>query len=219
MTSRVVVVEDDARFSEALVTALRATPDLEPVGAFRSIEQLRAGARSTPGLLERAHLCVMDLELPGESGLDGIRMLKRAHPHLSVVVCTVFEEPSTLLEAICAGADGYLLKRTRLPELLAQLRLVGQGGAPLSAGVARRLLNVVRRMDLDEGPAPTRVGLSEREQEVLRHLVDGLSYKQVAAELDVSTETVRTYIKRLYKKLQVHSVAEAVSKAIRHRLV
>jgi DNA-binding NarL/FixJ family response regulator len=165
----------------------------------------------------------MDLQLPEMSGIEATRRLKEIVPGLAVVALTVFEEPATILEAICAGVDGYLLKTTPVAELMAQLKVVATGGSPLTPGVARSLMEIMRRMGSGRAPgeaeAPTRLDLSAREQDVLRCLVRGLSYKQAADEMKISLDTVRTYVRNIYRKLQVHSVAQAVGRAIHERLV
>ena len=170
------------------------------------------------------HVVLMDLELPGINGIEATRRLKKNFPQLAIVVLTVFEEPTTILEAISAGADGYLLKRTTAPELLSQLRTIVSGGAPLTAIVARKVLDLLRVNDKGtprkaSSSGPAKLDLTEREQEVLQCLVRGLSYKQCADHLGISVDTVRTHIRAVYKKLQVHSVAEAVARAIREKLV
>ena len=136
---------------------------------------------------------------------------------------TMFEEPATILEAISAGADGYLLKRTKSRELLDQLRSIASGGAPLTSGVAKTILDLLRssgrnRLDPAASP-PGGLNLTEREHEVLRCLVNGCSYQETADELGITIHTVRFHIKGIYGKLQVHSVAEAVRRAVRERLV
>ncbi len=141
-----------------------------------------------------------------------------------MVVLTVFEEPATVLEAICAGADGYMLKRVPPDELLEQVRAVVAGGSPITAGVARTVLALLRRMGSEAPPArvpasPSRLTLSDREQEVLRGLVQGMAYKQVAERMQLSIDTVRSHVRSVYRKLQVHNVAEAVGRAIREGLV
>ena len=165
----------------------------------------------------------MDLELPGIDGIEATRRLKALDPGVPVVALTVFEEPATILEAIGAGIDGYLLKKSSVVELLTLLRSILGGGAPLTPAVARTLLDVVRnqpaaRADPDQVKT-ARLDLSPREQDVLRGLVRGLGYKQIADADGTSLDTVRTHVRNIYRKLQVHSVAQAVGRAIRERLV
>lgn len=222
LSIRVAVVEDNVAFRRSLELVLSHTPGFGLAGAFGSVPAMERAIAEGPALAAAWSVALMDLDLPGVSGIEGIRRLKRALPRLPVVVCTVFEEPATIIDAIGAGADGYLLKGASLPALLEQLAVVVEGGASLSAPVARTLLQLVRQ---ERAPGasplaePARLDLTERERQVLRGLVDGLSYKQVADQLGISTNTARTHIKALYRKLQVQNVAEAVSRAIRQRLV
>jgi len=219
---RVAVVEDDARYRASLETLLGNADGFGLAASFGTplglLGEAEGAARS--GAAPGWDLVVMDLQLPGMDGAEATRRLKRLHPAIPVVVLTVFEDPSTILDAICAGADGYLLKRTRAPEILEQLRSVARGGAPLTARVARTVLDLLRSETPEEGeraPIPA-LELTGRERDVLRCLVAGLSYKQVAADLAIGAETVRSHVKSVYRKLQVHNVAEAVSRAIRERL-
>ncbi len=219
MSVRVAIVEDQASFRQALELVLAHTPGFELAGSFPSVEELTRALDDPRALARRWDVVVMDLDLPGASGLEGTRRVKRRSPDTAVLVCTVFEEAATLVEAIGAGADGYVVKGAPLDTLLEQVRTVAHGGGILSATVARTLLEVVRGQAADAGPAPARLDLTDRERDVLRCLVDGMSYKQAADALDVSPNTVRTHVKALYRKLQVQNVAEAVSRAIRQRLV
>jgi DNA-binding NarL/FixJ family response regulator len=221
MAITVVIAEDQARYRDGLKTLLTHQPDFDVVRTWESaVPMLRhARAAHARGKPPPADLILTDIEMPGMSGIEATRELKALWPELSVIVLTVFEEPATILEAICAGVDGYLLKTISAKELLAQLRAITGGGAPMSGGVAKTVLQLLRDHGTPTGVAPSRLELSDREQEVLRCLVRGSSYKQVAADLGISLDTVRTHIRKLYKKLQVHSVAEAVSRAIREGLV
>ena len=221
MTARVATVEDDARYRSSLEALLRLSPGVELAGSFGSPAEALAQVEARPG--PAWDLVLMDLELPGMSGIEATRRIKHALPETRVVVLTVFEDPPTILEAICAGADGYLTKDTPPGELLEQIRAVLAGGAPLTAAVAGTVIELVRRLG---GGAPTGgdggargFALTSREQDVLRGLTTGLAYKQIAAELDISLDTVRTHVRRIYGKLQVHSVAEAVTRALREGLV
>lgn len=213
---RVLFVEDDPRYRSSVETLLKHAPDFELAAAFGLAEPALRWAVGNAW-----DLAVMDLQLPDASGIEAIRSLKAAVPDRPVVALTVFEEPSTILQAICAGADGYMLKRSTAPELLRQLRAAAEGGAPLTSGVARTVLNLVRQNlpSAPTKPGPSRLDLTEREQEVLRCLVDGLAYKEAAERLDVSIDSVRTHVRGIYRKLQVHSVGAAVSRALRDGLV
>lgn len=220
---RVVAIEDDARYRASLETLLRHAPPFRFVRAFASPEPVLRSLRtaSREGRPAGFDLALMDLQLPEMSGVEATRRIKELFPHLRVVALTVYESRSAILEAICAGADGYLLKRTPAGRLVEQLRTVLAGGAPLSPGVARTVLEFVRREDSRQGPAS---GLDEphltpREEDVLSCLVTGMSYKQVARHLDISLDTVRFHIRNVYGKLQVRNVAQAVSRALRDGLV
>jgi DNA-binding NarL/FixJ family response regulator len=212
----VVVVEDDPRYRASLATLLTHAKGFRFGGAYDSAVAALAELES---LASPPRLVLMDLDLPGMRGSEATRRLKKKWPEILVVVVTVFEEPAPILEAICAGADGYLLKRTAPAELLEQLRIVAAGGSPLTAGVAKTVLHLLRGQEEPSRAAEDTTGLSERERDVLRGLVDGLAYKQVADRLGISIDTVRTHVRGLYRKLQVHSVAEAVTRALRERLI
>ncbi|MFW6078073.1 MAG: response regulator [Gemmatimonadota bacterium] len=225
MSINVVAIEDDRRYRASLETLFGHAPDFTLIASFDSavdaVERADDGAPGGP--IPRWDLVLVDLELPSMHGIEAIRRLKAALPQTAVVALTVFEEPKTVLEAICAGADGYLVKRTAPDDLLAELRVVMRGGAPLSSGVARTVLNLLRGSsdapDGEGGASPARLDLTDRQREVLRCLVQGMSYRRAARHLGISVETVRSHVKRIYAKLQVHSAAQAVSKAIRERLI
>ncbi len=225
MSLRVAIIEDDARYRGSLEKLFSCSPGFDlaasyssPLPALERAESLVAAGQHMPW-----DVVVMDLEMPRMSGIEATRRLKELDPRQRIVVLTVFEHPATILEAICAGADGYLLKRARAAELLNGLQAVSSGGSPLTPDVARRVLDLVREtqtgVESRAGGGPRRLNLTEREQQVLRGLVEGLSYKQVADLLGISLGTVRTHITAIYRKLQVHSVAEAVGSALRRRLV
>ena len=214
-TVRVATVEDDPRYRSSLETLIRVANDFELDGAFGSPTEALAEFERRG---RAPDLVLMDLELPELSGVECTRRLKALFPEVLVVVLTVFEDRGRLVEAITAGADGYLLKRTPAPQLLEQLRSVLAGGSPLSAGVARTVLEIVRQLEPRRG-GPSEVELTGRERDVLSCLVQGMSYKAVARELDISIDTVRSHIRSVYRKLQVNNVAEAVGRALREGLV
>jgi DNA-binding NarL/FixJ family response regulator len=218
---RVVTIEDDPQYRSSLELLFRRSGDFDLAGSFDSPAAALACLDDTEHPPDW-QLVLMDVDLPGMDGITCTRRVKQRLPGTAVVVLTVFEERTTIVEAICAGADGYLLKRTSAADLLAQLRAIAQGGAPLSAGVARTVLDLVRRLGpahADGAGAAERFALTDRELDVLRCLVQGMSYKRTAHHLDISLDTVRSHIRSVYSKLQVHSVAEAVSRALREQIV
>jgi DNA-binding NarL/FixJ family response regulator len=219
-----VAVEDDSRYRSSLEVLLRHSTDFVLEESFAApaaaLERLALSATGT-GSPPEWDLVLMDLDMPGMSGVECTRRFKAALPDVPVVVLTVFEDRANILAAICAGADGYLLKRTPADGLLLQLRAVLAGGSPLSAGVAKTVLDAVRQVNAATGTSATPGGveLTEREREVLACLVRGMSYKAVARSLGISIDTVRSHIRGVYGTLQVHSVAAAVSRAVREGLV
>lgn len=225
--TRVAIVEDHAEFRETLREFLAHLPDFEPVATFGAAESAidearrRTESRSDLGW----DLLLMDVELPRMNGIEATRRLRVVSPELPIVVLTVFESPRVILDAIAAGASGYLLKKTGARELTACLRSVIEGGAPLSPAVAATLLEFVRRTAAREGgraqdgPDPRRLDLTPRESDVLRCLADGRTYAGAAARLGISESTVRVHVRGIYRKLQVHSVAAAVRIAIESGMV
>ena len=222
---RVAVVEDDAAYRHGLEELFQNASGFTLAASFGAAEAALLALQRSQEQTDAVpwDLVLMDVGLPRMSGVDATRQLKRLAPGILVVVLTVFEQPGTILQAICAGADGYLLKKVPAAELLAQLRIVAAGGAALTSQVARQVLDMLRRSangGLNRfGSVPVQLDLTTREQDVLRGLVQGLTYKQVAERLGIGLDTVRTHVRGVYRKLQVHSVASAVSRAIQEGLV
>jgi two-component system nitrate/nitrite response regulator NarL len=214
MSCRVVVFEDDPVYRASILLALRTLPRFRVIADHESpleaIEDLERGES-----LE-ADLALMDLEMPDLDGISATRRLKAIAPGVKVVVLTAFDDAPRILQAICAGADGYVVKRASHEELGEHLHTVLDGGAPLTTGVARTVLDLLRDRRVAKATGPA---LSPREHQVLVGFVDGKSYKQVAGDLEITIDTVRTYVRTLYKKLQVNSVSAAVSRALREGLV
>ena len=158
----------------------------------------------------------MDIGLPGKSGIEGIRLLKESYPELVLVVLTVFDDDRRIFEAICAGASGYLLKKTPAPRLIQGIRDAAAGGAPMSPEIAARVIALFRQTR----PAPPEDhDLTPHEVRVLKLLVDGHNYKTAAVELSVSVNTISFHMRRIYEKLHVHTKSEAVAKALRDQIV
>jgi DNA-binding NarL/FixJ family response regulator len=228
MDLSVVILEDDPRYRHSLEMLFNNAPGFRFGASFGSAHAMlqELENRERAGQNPSWQLALVDIELPGINGIEATRHLKKHLPTLTVVMLTVFEDPTVILEAITAGADGYLLKKTSAPELLSQLKAIASGGSPLTPDVARTVLSLLREKtpkrisgQFFRNVSPTKLDLTEREHAVLQALVKGLSYKQVGLQLNISIDTVRTHIRAVYRKLQVHSVAEAVARAIREKLV
>jgi DNA-binding NarL/FixJ family response regulator len=222
----VVVVEDDPKYRTYLEALLRYSGDLVFVRAFDRAEAILAYVERMPAQRRLADwdLALIALELNGAAGLACVRALKKAFPEAGVVVLSLRDDAPSVLDALRNGADGYLLKHTSADRLLAELRTIHAGGAPLSAEVSRAVLRALRengaKLGTDGNPVPPSCyDLTPRELEVLRCLARGCSYKGTARELGIGVETVRTHVRSLYPKLGVHSAAQAVSCAIRHSLL
>jgi len=220
-TLRIATVEDDPRYRNSLALLLRGLPRFAHVASHASAEPLLQAARKARllGMPMPWDVVLTDMGLPDVDGVALTAELKKLFPQIRVVVLTVFDEPGKVLAAICAGADGYLLKSSTSDELVDQLELVVRDGAPLSSALAGTVLRLVRQSHGERAGAaqlPRDLGLTQRQIDVLRGLVDGKSYREIGERLDISLDTVRSHIRQIYSSLQVHSVAEAVSYALRH---
>lgn len=202
MAITVCIVEDDSGFRNGLIRLLSRTPDFKCLGSFASAE---AGLQAIPGL--NPNVVLMDLNLPGMNGVECVHRLKPQLPSAQIMMLTVYEDPDQIYNALSAGATGYLLKQTPPPELLDAIRDLHGGGAPMSSQIARKVVQ-----SFQGAPAGVAEGLSAREREVLDYLVQGYLIKEIGEKLGIGFDTVRTYIRRIYEKLHVHSRAQAVAK-------
>lgn len=207
----VAIVEDQRDIREGLTMLINGTPGYRCIGSYPSMETAleRIGAQMPDVVLS-------DIGLPGMSGIDGIRILKERHPRLSVLMLTVYDDDDRIFDALCAGACGYLLKRTPPAKLLESLREAVAGGAPMSPEVAGRVIALFREI---RPPERADYVLTPHETRLLKLLVDGHNYTTAAEELGVSYNTVKFHMRHIYEKLQVHSKSEAVAKAMRERLI
>lgn len=191
---------------------LGTTPDMQCVGLFEDCrEVVRHVAETTPDVV------LMDIDMPHVNGIEGVALIKKQFPKVRVLMQTVFEDEDKVFAAVLAGADGYLLKQTAPDRFMDALKEVAAGGSPMSPTVARKVLTFFNKRALI--PAARGFELSDRELDVLRGLVDGLTYKMVAARLNISYSTVNSHVTRIYEKLHVKSVSAAVSLALREGLV
>ncbi len=208
---RVIVVEDERELREGLRVLLDFTPSFACAGCFGSMEE--ALRKIEPGA---ADLILTDIGLPRMDGIEGTRRLREKFADLPVVVFTVHGEDDKIFQALCAGANGYLLKDTPPARIIEAMKEVLDGGAPMSPEVARRVVSLFRQFS---PPERADYRLTEQETQILKMLVDGHHYKTAARELGISTNTISFHLKNVYEKLQVHSKTEAVAKALREHLV
>ena len=214
---RVAIVEDIGDIREGLIKILDSEDGYESVGSFRTMEEALPGLRRLMASPASApHVVLVDIGLPGMSGIEGIKLLKQEFPGMLCVVLSVFEDDQRIFEAICAGAAGYLLKKTPSAKLLESIREVVDGGSSTSPEVARRVFELFKRFN---PPKQEPHNLTGHELRVLKLLVDGHNYKTAAAELGVTVHAVSFHVRRIYEKLQVHSKSEAVAKALKNRIV
>jgi len=208
---QVVLIEDQRDLRDGLAALINGTPGYAMAAGFGTMEDaLAAIGRSVPNVV------LVDLGLPGMSGVEGIRRLKERYPELSIIVLTVYGDDERIFGAICAGACGYLLKNTPPARLLESLQEAVSGGAPMSPEVARRVMELFRRQNVRSAEIEA---LTPHELRVLKLLSDGHNFRSAAAELGVSVHGITFHMRQIYDKLHVHSKAEAIAKALRDRII
>jgi DNA-binding NarL/FixJ family response regulator len=208
---RVAIVEDERRTREGLRALIEGSAGFQCVGCWGSVEEALGAIRPAA-----PQVTLLDLGLPGMSGIEGISALHERCPQSTVVILTVYEDSERVFDALCAGAGGYMLKNTPPVKLLDALTDAVNGGAPMSSEIARRVIDVFKRF---RPPAKSPHNLTPHELRLLRLLVEGYSYKSAAVELGVSVNTVAFHVQNVYGKLQVHSKSEAVARALREHML
>jgi DNA-binding NarL/FixJ family response regulator len=210
MSTSIAIFEDNVRLRESLTVLLNGVEGYAVCGDYGNC----AGAAE----IVREHqpdVVIMDIDMPGVDGIEGLRIIKEQRPETYIIMHTVLEDDDRLFQCLCGGANGYILKNTSFVSLLDAIRNVLQGGAPLSPIIARKVLQFFRPAN----PGRLQYHLSDREKEVLAYLVKGYSYKMIAGHCHISVDTVRGHIRNIYSKLHVNCGREAVSKALRDKIV
>lgn len=205
------VIEDNDKYGDTIAALLDGTEGMRCAHAFRSCEKALEALENEFA----PEVVLMDIGLPGISGIEGLRRLKGISPATELIMLTVFDDEKKIFDSICAGASGYLLKSARPEDIIGAVRQVLGGGAPIDARIARKVLEMFSRLSVPVGE----YGLTGREKEILRLIVDGLTAKGIAERLFLSFRTVDTHVKNIYAKLQVHSRSGAVAKAFKERLL
>jgi len=204
---KVAIVEDNKIILGSLEVFINCAEGFSCVGCFVDCESmLKKIVSIAPDIL------LMDIKLPGMSGIEGVRLAKAILPDLNILMLTIHEENELIFDALCAGASGYLIKKTHPDRLLEAIEEAYEGGAPMSSSIARKVITFFQK---NKKLAADSSLISDRELEVLKELIKGKTYYSIALSLNISKDTVRFHIKKIYKKLHVHSQAEAVAEAIK----
>lgn len=208
---KTAIVEDQREIRDGLASLINGTDGYRCTGSYRSMEEALDKIRQ-----DVPHIMLCDIGLPGMSGIEGIKILKERYANLHLLMLTIYEDDERIFDALCAGACGYLLKRTSPTRLLESLREAVSGGAPMSPEVANRVITLFREI---RPPERCDYQLTPHETRLLKLLVEGHNYTTAAVELGVSFNTIKFHMRHIYEKMQVHSKSEAVSKALQNRLV
>jgi DNA-binding NarL/FixJ family response regulator len=207
----VSIVDDEASLRQSIATFVSGSPGFKCVSGYGSAE---AALNHLPN--EKPDVVLMDINMGGMSGIECVEKLKERSPEMQILMLTVYEDTEKIFRALASGANGYLLKRSSPTKLLAAIREVHAGGSPMTSSIARKVVASFQKQKTAADAAGEKPGqLSPREQAVLDGLARGCTYKQMAGELDISIDTIRTYIRRIYEKLHVQSRTEAVAKYLR----
>ena len=207
----IVIYEDNDNLRESLCNLITFSKNLLVLGNYARVDDVTAQVKEL-----QPDVILMDIDMPGMNGIEAVKQIRTFNQQVQIIMLTVFDDNRHVLDAICAGASGYLLKKHISDFLTEAITQVLQGEAPMSPGIARM---VIQSMQQTSKPVANTYNLTQREKEILGNLSKGNSYKLIAAELAISIDTVRTHIKNIYEKLQVHSQTEAVFKAVNERLV
>ena len=215
MSIRIAIFDDNKNIRNSIILLLNTDPDFEVVGNFSTAQHCVENV-----LTSRPDLVLMDLEMPGVNGIEAVKLLTKEFPHIQILIQTVFEDDERVFDSICAGASGYILKNQLNSSLIDAIKDLQTGGSPMSPSIARRVLNMLQNSYPGKLRQPSEeYNLTAREKEVLSAVVNGLSYKMIGYELNISYETVRSHIKKIYEKLHVASLTEVVAKAINQNIV
>jgi DNA-binding NarL/FixJ family response regulator len=212
MKVKLLIYEDNETLRDGLSQILSYSGEFEVAGSFENCSDVVTQINYL-----KPDVVLMDIEMPETNGIEGIRRIRVVNETVKIIVLTVFDDNKNVFDAICAGANGYLLKKIVPEKIFDAIQDVLNGGSPMSAAIATKVLSLLANKQ--PKPGKDDYSLTPREKEILQSLVKGNSYKMIASEMLISQDTVKTHLKRIYEKLQVHSQTEAVVKAINERIV
>lgn len=211
-TIRVTIFEDNKHLQESLYYLINGTEGFTCLGAYGDCNDLQfVLKKDTPDVV------LMDIEMPGMSGIEGVKIIRQQFPGVQVLMQTIFQDDENIFNAICAGASGYILKSTSPANYIEAVKDVYNGGSPMTGSIARRVLEIFQKNIIPVNK--TDYALTGKEKQILEYMVHGKSFKMVADAMGISYETVRTHMKSIYAKLHVNSNTEAVSKALKEKIV
>ncbi|WP_245683896.1 response regulator transcription factor [Rhodohalobacter halophilus] len=202
------IVEDNTKIRDLIQRYLEMQEGISCKVAVESVEDMLEHLKKE----NKPNIILMDIQLPGMSGIEGIGIIKKDFPEIDIIMLTVYHDSHKIFDSLVAGASGYLLKHTSLPEIKEAVEDLAKGGAPMSPQIARKVIQYFNKPATKKKPESD---LTNREQDIVNGLVDGLSYKMIADRYDISIDTVRAHIRNIYKKLHVNSKAEVIAKSLR----
>jgi DNA-binding NarL/FixJ family response regulator len=202
------IVEDNIKIRNLIQKFLDMQEKMSCQIAVDSVEEMLEYLKKN----ESPDVLLMDIQLPGMSGIEGISIIKKEYPDIEIIMLTIYHDSHKIFDSLVAGASGYLLKHTSLPEIKESIENLVEGGAPMSPQIARKVIEHFKKPEPEKNPDSD---LTSREQDIVNGLVDGLSYKLIADRFDISIDTVRAHIRNIYKKLHVNSKAEVIAKSLR----
>ena len=211
MPVQILIYDDNDAIRESLQTLIEEEQDFEVIAMLPNAETVETDLREL-----KPDVILMDIDMPEVDGVEAVKRIRRINIEIPVIMLTVFDDNENIFKAICAGASGYILKRYSSLEIPAAIRTVMDGGAPMTGSVAKKVLHM---LPVAQNSEQEKTDLTLKETEILRLLINGYSYKMIADQVKISIDGVRFHIKKIYDKLHVHSAVEAVSKAIKDKLV
>src|SRR5687768_13555005 len=215
MSLRITIFDDNKNIRESIALLLATVPQFEVVGSFAHVLDCIDDVRDS-----KPDIVLMDIEMPGMTGIEAVIKIKKEFPNIQVLMQTVFEDDDRVFDSICAGASGYILKNHLNTKLVEAIQELQYGGSPMRPAIAREVLSKMQQIrQQNKHQEDPDYNLTAREKEVLACIVEGLAYKMIADRLDISYETVRSHVKKIYEKLHVASLTEVVAKAINQRIV
>lgn len=214
MNLRIAIFDDNKNIRDSIGLLLHTEPLFEVVGSYsHALDCIEDITECKPDII------LMDIEMPGITGIEAVRTIKKEFPQVQILMQTVFEDDDRVFDSICAGASGYILKNHLNTKLVNAIKELGFGGSPMSPSIARKVLNKLQEIPQLKREQTPDYQLTPREKEVLGCIVNGLSYKMISADLNISYETVRSHVKKIYEKLHVASLTEVVAKAINQKII